>query len=184
MKLNHLFPYIAHHTGSLKERSYKYDFLRALLSVRKELKLDNDVVVLIGNYDRLVQELSKAFPTDDVRRILNDFLWYPEVKDALQSYVGEEESDDEAADPTYQASSEDESEEEDEEESDEDDQEDGEEKTFNVDVNVRCCGAADNEKAVFDMYDSGSDAVRDFLMFTLITLNTFFSAAVFIKLYG
>jgi hypothetical protein len=167
MKLNHLFPVIAHHNGSLKERNYKYDVLRTLLNVRREINIDNNVVALVGSYDTIVQELSHSFPEEDVRRILGDLLSYQEVKDALRDYVGDDVEEDESEEVE-------EKEESDEEATDSED----ESKTMSVSA---------NQRAVQEMYETelqtDSILVRDVSMFTLLILNTFFSAAVFYKMF-
>jgi hypothetical protein len=102
MKLNDLFPHIAHHTQSVKDRNYKYDLLRSLLDNRKDYGIDNNVIELRRNYEKVRVELSKLFPARHVESTLDEFLSYPGVRGALGDDVfNDQYSESEDENQTY-----------------------------------------------------------------------------------
>lgn len=99
MKLNHLFPYIAHNTVSSNDRKNKYRILRAILSIRKAFQLKNDVSILVENYSLLKSELCDEFDEREVQGHLADFMDYPQVKEIIGT-LDDDKTEDEEDDVT------------------------------------------------------------------------------------
>lgn len=171
MKLNDVFPYIAHNTTSYKDRSYKYDILRTLLQNRKDYGVQNDVLELKRNYAKIKYELAKLYPDKHVEQALYDFAHYPEVQFALRK---EDDPDNEyEGGPSFEPSDVDEDEDEDEEYVEEEEASDDESEEL-----------GDEEAEHEDGEPSTYTVCRDALMAGAVLTNIALSVLIVAKLYA
>lgn len=175
MKLNDLFTHIAHCATSSGDREFKYELLRFILENREDIGIENDVMELNNNFDKIVTKLSEYYPAPDVSQNVKELFGYSLVNIDDESEDEDIDandccSDDNDADIEYEPlQSHD-------EEEDEDDVDDNDED--DVETESECCKHEEHEcqrEYVVKVY-------HDPITFVMLLINFVFTFAVSFRL--